>query len=51
MITHEQKVSCLLKRDRLRRNIYCSRKPSKVDVFNYIELLYNTTRYHVINNG
>jgi len=40
----------LLKRERIRRKIYRTREEGKLDVFNYIELFYNSTRRHG-NNG
>jgi len=41
----------LLKRERIRRRIYRTRDEGKADVFNYIELFYNSTRRHGNNNG
>ena len=40
----------LLKRERVRRQIYPSRDDAKADVFNYIEMFYNPKRKHT-NNG
>ncbi len=40
----------LLKRERIRRKIYRTREEGKADVFNYIELFYNSTRRHGNNN-
>ena len=40
----------LLKRERIRRKVYRSREEGKADVFNYIELFYNSTRRHGNNN-
>jgi len=36
----------LLKRERIKRKIYRTREDAKTDVFNYIELFYNSTRRH-----
>tara|TARA_B100000745_G_scaffold292429_1_gene233266 strand:+ start:133 stop:525 length:393 start_codon:yes stop_codon:yes gene_type:complete len=36
----------LLKRERIKRKIYRTREDGKADVFNYIELFYNSTRRH-----
>lgn len=41
----------LLKRERIRRKIYRTREEGKQDIFNYIELFYNSTRRHGNNNG
>lgn len=41
----------LLKRERIRRRIYTTREEAKSDVFNYIEMFYNTRRQHGHNNG
>jgi len=41
----------LLKRERIRRRIYATREDAKSDVFNYIEMFYNTRRQHGHNNG
>lgn len=41
----------LLKRERIKRKIYSTREAAKVDVFNYIEMFYNTKRQHGSNNG
>ncbi|MFP6791544.1 MAG: IS3 family transposase [Thalassolituus sp.] len=40
----------LLKRERIRRKIYRTREEGKADIFNYIELFYNSTRRHGNNN-
>lgn len=40
----------LLKRERIRRKIYHTREEGKADIFNYIELFYNSTRRHGNNN-
>jgi putative transposase len=40
----------LLKRERIKRRIYASREEARQDVFDYIELFYNSTRRHG-NNG
>ena len=36
----------LLKRERIRRRIYTSRSDARADVFNYIEMFYNSQRRH-----
>lgn len=36
----------LLKRERIRRQIYPSRDEARADVFNYIEMFYNPKRRH-----
>lgn len=41
----------LLKRERIKRKIYITREDAKSDVFNYIEMFYNTRRQHGHNNG
>ncbi|UKE71475.1 IS3 family transposase [Xanthomonas graminis] len=41
----------LLKRERIKRRIYVTREEAKSDVFNYIEMFYNTRRQHGHNNG
>lgn len=40
----------LLKRERIRRKTYATRDAARQDVFNYIEMFYNTKRKHT-NNG
>ena len=40
----------LLKRERIRRRTYLTRDAARQDVFDYIEMFYNTTRKHT-NNG
>jgi putative transposase len=40
----------LLKRERIRRKIYRAREEGKRDIFNYIELFYNSTRRHGNND-
>lgn len=37
-------------RDRIRRRTYTTRDAARQDVFDYIEMFYNTTRKHT-NNG
>lgn len=37
----------LLKRERIRRQIYSTRDEARADVFNYIEVFYNPRRRHV----
>ncbi|MCM2404397.1 IS3 family transposase, partial [Rhizobium sp. S153] len=39
----------LLKRERIRRNVYRSRDEARADVFDYIEMFYNPKRKHVRN--
>jgi putative transposase len=41
----------LLKRERIRRRIYVDREEACRDVFDYIEMFYNTTRRHGYNNS
>ena len=41
----------LLKRERIKRKIYGTREEAKMDVFNYIEMFYNTKRRHSSNDG
>lgn len=41
----------LLKRERIRRRIYPTRDEAKSDVFNYIEMFYNSIRQHGHNGG
>lgn len=41
----------LLKRERIKRKIYPTRDEARGDVFDYIELFYNTRRRHGYNNG
>lgn len=41
----------LLKRERIKCRIYVTREEAKSDVFNYIEMFYNTRRQHGHNNG
>ena len=36
----------LLKRERIKRRIYSSREEARRDVFDYIEMFYNSTRRH-----
>ena len=40
----------LLKRERIRRHIYSTREAARSDVFNYIEMFYNTRRQHGFND-
>lgn len=40
----------LLKRERIRRRIYKTREEARQDIFNYIELFYNSSRRHGNNN-
>lgn len=39
----------LLKRERVRRRTYLTREQARSDVFDYIELFYNTKRRHGAN--
>lgn len=41
----------LWKRERVKRRIYPTREAAKIDIFNYIEMLYNTKRQHGSNDG
>ena len=41
----------LLKRERIKRKIYATREAAKSDIFNYIEMFYNTRRQHGSNDG
>ena len=40
----------LLKRERIKRQVYSTREAAKSDVFNYIEMFYNSKRRHSSNN-
>jgi len=40
----------LLKRERIKRKIYVSRKQARMDIFDYIEMFYNPKRRHSYNN-
>ena len=40
----------LLKRERIRRKIYSTRQDARADVFDYIEMFYNSKRRHGFNN-
>jgi putative transposase len=40
----------LLKRERIKRRIYNSRKNARGDIFDYIEMFYNPKRRHGYNN-
>ena len=40
----------LLNREQIRRQIYSTREAARSDVFNYIEMFYNTRRRHGFNN-
>ena len=40
----------LLKRERVKRKIYNTRDDARADIFDYIELFYNTRRQHGYNN-
>ena len=41
----------LLKRERIRRQIYPTREDARADVFNYIEMFYNPKRRHSTAGG
>lgn len=41
----------LLKRERIKRKIYSTRDAARMDIFNYIEMFYNTKRQHSSNDG
>ncbi len=41
----------LLKRERIKRKIYTTRQDATSDIFNYIEMFYNTRRQHGHNGG
>ncbi|CAH0231109.1 hypothetical protein SRABI05_02497 [Agrobacterium fabrum] len=38
-----------MKRERIRRRVYSSRDEARQDVFDYIEMFYNSKRKHVRN--
>ena len=40
----------LLKRERIKRRIYATREDARADVFNYIEMFYNSRRRHSSND-
>ena len=40
----------LLKRERIRRRTYRTREEARQDVFDYIEMFYNSKRRHGFNN-
>ncbi|MDP7419973.1 MAG: IS3 family transposase, partial [Gammaproteobacteria bacterium] len=40
----------LLKRERIKRHVYSTREDARSDVFNYIEMFYNSKRRHSFNN-
>lgn len=40
----------LLKRERIKRHIYPDRETARADVFNYIEMFYNSKRRHSFND-
>jgi putative transposase len=40
----------LVKRERIKRQVYSTRKDARADVFNYIEMFYNSKRRHSSNN-
>ena len=41
----------LLKRERIKLKIYSTREEARIDVFNYIEMFYNSRRRHGFNDG
>jgi putative transposase len=41
----------LLKRERIRKKIYLTREEARSDIFNYIEMFYNSKRRHGHANG
>ena len=41
----------LLKRERIKRKIYSTREEARTDIFNYIEMFYNSKRRHGFNDG
>jgi putative transposase len=41
----------LLKRERVKRKIYATREEARTDIFDYIEMFYNSVRRHGHNNG
>jgi len=41
----------LLKAERIKRKVYKTRNESRADMFDYIELFYNTRRRHGYNEG
>lgn len=40
----------LLNRERVKRKIYSTRQEARNDIFDYIEMLYNSKRRHSLNN-
>ncbi len=46
-----ESVFQLLKRERIKRKTYTTREQARLDVFNYIEMFYNTKRRHDFNDG
>lgn len=48
--TFAESFFLLLKRERIRRKIYTNRDEARQDVFDYIEMFYNTKRRHGFNN-
>ena len=41
----------MLKRERINRKIYPTKEAAQLDVFNYIEIFYNTKRQDGFNGG
>lgn len=40
----------LLKRERIKRNVYATREKVRMEIFEYIEMFYNVKRRHGSNN-
>ncbi len=40
----------LLKRERIKRHVYSTRDEARAEIFDYIEMFYNTQRRHSFNN-
>jgi len=40
----------LLKRERIKRHVYTTRDEARAEIFDYIEMFYNTKRRHSFNN-
>ncbi len=40
----------LLKRERIKKKIYATREDARRDIFNYIEISYNSVRRHTAND-
>ena len=50
MLLLEASSSCCLKRERIKRRLYSTRGDAKSDIFDYIEMFYNSKRKHGSNN-